>query len=118
MAKTIVFDFDGVIHSYSSGYQGAHTAADPIVPGMAEVIQQLRSDGYQVVVVSSRCITDLGKQAVVQYLDKYNIEVDDIRSDKPPAICYVDDRAVCFKGDTTNLVNDIKSFTSWVEVKS
>ena len=109
MAKTIVFDFDGVIHSYSSGYQGAHTA---------EVIQQLRSDGYQVVVVSSRCITDLGKQAVVQYLDKYNIEVDDIRSDKPPAICYVDDRAVCFKGDTTNLVNDIKSFTSWVEVKS
>lgn len=33
---TVVFDFDGVIHSYTSGWQGEGVANDPIVPGMAE----------------------------------------------------------------------------------
>ena len=33
--KTVVFDFDGVIHSYKSGWQGSATIIpDPPVPGI------------------------------------------------------------------------------------
>ncbi len=31
---TVVFDFDGVIHSYTSGWQGEGVANDPITPGI------------------------------------------------------------------------------------
>ena len=32
--KTVVFDFDGVVHSYTSGWQGEDTIPDPPVPGI------------------------------------------------------------------------------------
>jgi hypothetical protein len=38
---TVVFDFDGVIHSYTSGWQGEGVANDPIVPGMAEELKRI-----------------------------------------------------------------------------
>lgn len=34
--QTVVFDFDGVIHSYTSGWHGACVADDPVVPGIRE----------------------------------------------------------------------------------
>lgn len=52
---TVVFDFDGVIHSYTSGWQGEGVANDPIVPGMAEELKRIYTSGYKVVVVSTRC---------------------------------------------------------------
>ena len=43
---TIVFDFDGVIHSYTSGWKGENVIPDPPVPGIKEVIDDLKSEGY------------------------------------------------------------------------
>ena len=42
---TVSFDFDGVIHSYRSGWKGAAVIPDPPVEGIKEVIEQLISDG-------------------------------------------------------------------------
>ena len=47
---TVVFDLDGVIHSYTSGWKGASEIPDPPVPGMRKVIDELRERGYKVVV--------------------------------------------------------------------
>ena len=52
---TVVFDFDGVIHSYTSGWQGEGVANDPITPGMAEELKRSHDAGYKVVVESTRC---------------------------------------------------------------
>lgn len=41
---TVSFDFDGVIHSYRSGWKGAAVIPDPPVEGIKEVIEQLISD--------------------------------------------------------------------------
>ena len=61
---TVVFDLDGVIHSYTSGWKGASEIPDPPVPGMRKVIDELRERGYKVVVVSTRCIGPEGMGAV------------------------------------------------------
>ena len=67
---TVVFDFDGVLHSYVSGWRGATEMPDPPVPGMREVIDELRERGYKVVVVSTRCIGPEGMGAVKRYLKR------------------------------------------------
>lgn len=92
---TVVFDFDGVIHSYKSGWRGPENIPDPVVPGIADAIKNLRDLDYRVVVVSTRCSTPEGMGAVRYYLKKNEITVDDVLMEKPPALCYIDDRAIC-----------------------
>ena len=41
--KTVVFDFDGVVHGYTSGWQGEDTIPDPPVPGIKEAIEEIRA---------------------------------------------------------------------------
>ena len=112
-SKTVVFDFDGVIHSYISGWKGADCIPDPPVPGIWDAIDEIRRAGYEVVVVSTRCATHKGRRAVVDWLQKYKIEVDGVKADKPPAICYIDDRAICFDGHPETLIYKIRSFRPW-----
>lgn len=113
--KTVVFDFDGVIHSYISGWQGTDVANDPIVEGIKELIEELRADNYEVVVVSTRCQTVDGRDCIFDYLDKYGVVVDGIKATKPPAVCYIDDRAIQFKGDCNGLADQIRNFEPWNE---
>ena len=72
---TVVFDFDGVIHSYRSGWKGPGITPDPVVPGIAEAIEELRAGGYRVIVVSTRCADPEGKAAVESYLTANGILV-------------------------------------------
>ncbi len=113
MAQTVVFDFDGVIHSYKSGWQGADVIPDPIVPGVKESIDEIRQAGYKVVVVSTRCATERGMAAIYAYLERNGVVVDDVSAEKPPAIVYIDDRAICFDGKPETLLDKIKGFQPW-----
>lgn len=110
--KTVVFDFDGVIHSYSSGWQGETVILDPPVPGIKEAIADIMED-YIVVVVSTRCATEEGKAAIEAWLHKHGIEVDKVTKEKPPAVVYIDDRAICFDGNAASLKGKIKNFEPW-----
>lgn len=110
---TIVFDFDGVIHSYISSWKGPEVIPDPPVNGIKEAIDDIRKAGYKVIVVSSRCEVQEGMDAINNYLEKYGIEVDGIQATKPAAIAYIDDRAICFDGDAGSLLGKIKSFKPW-----
>lgn len=115
MAKTVVFDFDGVIHSYISGWKGENVIPDPPVPGITEAIRSIREAGYEVIVVSTRCKSGAGMGAILRYLEKNGIEVDSVMAEKPPAICYIDDRAICFDGHAESLLDKVTGFKSWVE---
>ena len=111
--KTVVFDFDGVIHSYKSGWQGENIIPDSPVDGIKEAIEEIRKSGYEVIVVSTRCACYEGKVAIFEWLKKYGIVVDDVCKEKPPAICYIDDRAICFDGKPDTLLDKIKLFKPW-----
>lgn len=113
MKKTVVFDFDGVIHSYRSGWQGEAIIPDPPVDGIAEAIGNIRAAGYEVIVVSMRCAVPCGRIAVARWLDAHGIKVDGVQETKPPAIAYIDDRAICFDGNTQTLLQRIVNFVPW-----
>ena len=115
MKKTVVFDFDGVIHSYTSGWQGEDIIPDPPVCGIKEAITDIREEGYEVVVVSVRCATYGGMIAIKEYLRDNGIIVDKILREKPPALVYIDDRAICFDGNPDELLNKINLFKPWYE---
>ena len=112
--KTIAFDFDGVIHRYSKGWQDGDIYDEP-VEGIGIVIDQLRLAGYQVVIYSTRCATEEGIVAMTDWLNEYNIKVDGFYTEKPPAIIYVDDRAINFNGNCEKLIKDIQNFKPWTE---
>lgn len=113
MAKRILFDFDGVIHSYTSGWKGAENIPDPPVEGIKELFDKLHAEGYEIVVFSTRAETTAGIGAIIKYLHDNEIDVDRITSQKLPAIVCVDDRAICFTGDTTDLLDKIINFQPW-----
>jgi hypothetical protein len=107
--RTICLDFDGVLHSYRSGWRGAAVIPDPPIHGTRESIARLREQ-YRVVVYSARCRTPEGLQAVEMWLLKHDIQVDEVCDYKPPALVYVDDRAIRFRGDWDQLMTEIKEF--------
>jgi phosphoglycolate phosphatase-like HAD superfamily hydrolase len=110
---TIILDFDGVINSYESGWRGVTNIPDEPVEGVNEAIQELRKK-FKVVVHSSRCHQKGGMDAIKDYLQKYNIEVDEVVENKVPAVVQVDDRAITFKGEwNKDLIDSIKNFKPW-----
>ncbi len=113
MKKTVVFDFDGVIHSYTSGWVKEDIIPDPPVPGIKEAIVSMRDAGYEIVIVSTRCASYEGMVAIHEWLKKHKITVDDVCKEKPPAICYIDDRAICFDGHPEALFEKVQNFKPW-----
>ena len=107
--KTVCLDFDGVIHSYRSGWQGSSVIADPPVHRTREAILRLRKR-YRVVVHSARCADEQGVEAIRNWLKKHDIQVDEVCRFKPPAFAYVDDRAVPFSGDWDEAIAAINQF--------
>jgi hypothetical protein len=107
--RTICLDFDGVLHSYRSGWCGAEVIPDPPIHGTREAIARLREQ-YRVAILSSRCHTAEGRKAVVNWLAHHNIEVDEVCEHKPPAHVYVDDRAVRFHGNWDDVLDEIRQF--------
>lgn len=113
---TVIFDFDGVINSYTSGWTGADSTPDPPVEGIKDAIAQIRRY-YRVVVVSSRCYQPGGVEAIRTWLAKNGIDVDDVTDEKPPAKVIIDDRAITFDGDAAGLLEKINTFQPWTKRK-
>lgn len=106
MKQTIVLDFDGVVHSYESGWCGADVIPDRPTRGAKEAIAKLR-ETYTVVIVSSRCHQPGGIFAIEQWLQLHGIVVDSVTNDKPPHIVVVDDRGFRFEGDWDAVIQGI-----------
>lgn len=117
--KTVVFDFDGVIHRYSKGWQDGSIYDKP-TEGIYEVLGQLKQKNYEIVIVSTRCSTDEGMQEINDWLERYGLNglIDKVCKEKPPAMVYVDDRAIKFDGNNIgSLVSQIENFKTWQQIE-
>ncbi len=112
--KSICLDFDGVINSYKSGWQGETIIPDPLVLDTKAAIDRLRKEGWRVLVYSTRCKTAKGREAIRKYLRENGIFVDEICTDKPTALIYVDDRGLKFNGEWSQTLREIATYKNWL----
>jgi hypothetical protein len=103
----IAVDFDGVIHTYSRGFDDGSIYDGPM-PGVIEALTFLK-EKYYIYIFSNRSGTPEGKVAIEEFLQANRIPFDEVSMTKPPAKFYIDDRAVRFKNWTQTL-DDIEKF--------
>lgn len=112
MAKTIAFDFDGVISSYD-GWKGFDVFGEPNKE-VIECMWRLKEEGKYIIIFTTRPAT----QKMADWLNANNVPYDEINrnkhnpqmtSCKPVYECFVDDRAVNYSGqDKEALLKNIK----------
>lgn len=104
----LCMDFDGVIHSYTSGWKGIDKIPDPPVNGALEFLPEAMNY-FNVCIYSSRSKEDAGVLAMQNWLNKHLCPGrKPINSDwwthiefpiqKPSAFLTIDDRAIQFDG--------------------
>lgn len=98
--RTFCIDFDGVLHSYTSGWQGAEEIPDPPTPGAQMFVEELLAAGWEVIVCSTRAETRAGAQAIQDWWAANGFPGGDVvvAHGKPPALVYLDDRGLRFEG--------------------
>lgn len=107
----ICVDLDGVLNDYD-GWKGAEYFHPPR-PGAEQFLRELNDRGFQVVVFTVRWAPH-----VERWLAEHGLAhlVSAITDRKPPAFAYVDDRAICFRGDFRAALEQIASFKAhWEE---
>lgn len=99
---TILVDFDGVLHSYTSGWQGAHLIPDPPVEGAIEWLNAMLDTGqFDLCIYSSRSKFPEGVEAMKAWLTHRGFaRVNELQfpTEKPAAYLTIDDRCICFRG--------------------
>lgn len=125
MKPILSLDFDGVLHSYTSGWKGAAVVTDPPVDGMVSFLLEAVKH-FDVCVFSSRSLepggivamrgwllrwasVELGKHAAENLLKEIRFPIQ-----KPPAFVGLDDKVITFKG-TWPTVESLKRFRAWNE---
>lgn len=103
----LCLDFDGVIHSYSSGWKGVDKIPDPPVPGIFEWLEAALIY-FEVHVYSSRSISPGGRKAMYEYIQHHAGRDSTLAgrvvyaAEKPRAFLTIDDRCICFDGKWSN----------------
>jgi hypothetical protein len=101
--RTIAVDFDGVIHRYSKGWRDG-SIYDPPVDGACEALARIHAR-YIVVIFTTRVNPGMRgaesqMEAILAWLAEHGFRrgehFDEITHVKPPALAYIDDRAVRF----------------------
>lgn len=106
--KTVAVDFDGVLNNYH-GYIPDELGT--IRVGAKEFLEELCSK-YTVIIYSTRNSSDIIHWLKKYHLDKY---VETVTNKKPPAVAYIDDRAIRFNGDYEQCLADFTEEAYWQE---
>lgn len=110
----LCIDIDGTLCELKQSYQ---TYADVLpLPGAVEKLKALRQAGHYIILATARhmktCDANVGMviarqgKVLLQWLEDYDIEFDEIWFGKPNADIYIDDRGYRFAGDWNDITLD------------
>jgi hypothetical protein len=123
----LAIDFDGVLHSYKSGWMGPRNIPDPPVPGAIEWLRSLLFDqrdpftdrfkDFDVCIFSSRsryfgAISAMKRWLLQNGLQPGELEAIRFPRLKPPAFLIIDDRCLTFSGNFPS-IQQMLQFKSW-----
>lgn len=120
---TIAVDFDGVLHSYTSGWTGQLDIADPPVPGAFAWLTRVVAH-YEVVIYSARLNPRGTPLPVVigafrAWFRRHGLPEETLEKlhfwteiGKPMALVYVDDRGYRFEGHFPE-PSEIRAMVPW-----
>lgn len=99
---TLAVDFDGVLHNYDGRWKGHSSIEGEPVDGAIAWLREIL-DEFDVVIHTTRGATVLGQNAVLTWLERAGLELElyptlHVTDEKPPALAYLDDRALRFQG--------------------
>ncbi|HZT39725.1 MAG TPA: haloacid dehalogenase-like hydrolase [Bryobacteraceae bacterium] len=103
--RTVCVDLDGVLNAFDQ-WRGPEFFHPPR-EGAREFLAALKGQDFKVVVLTCRW-----HEWVAKWLREHGLAefVDEITDRKPPAHVYVDDRAICFRGDFDQTLQAIQNF--------
>jgi hypothetical protein len=119
----LLLDFDGVLHSYKSGWQGVDVIPDPPVPGFDRFLAYA-IELFDVCVYNSRSKNIDGRRTMEAWLRRHLAAARGIApaleilqkvwfsTDKPAAFLTLDDRAVTFTGTWPDPA-ELRRFEPW-----
>lgn len=112
--RTFAFDFDGVLSEYDGVFKGDENVGEPR-PEVVKAIKTLKEHGHKILIYSTR-----STKVLKDYCKKHKIPIDYFNTNpqyqtgnpgKPVASVYVDDRALCYKGQNADeLVKQLLDF--------
>jgi hypothetical protein len=110
-APVACVDLNGVLDTYSGWKSPDHF--DPPAPGARRFLEALRERGFRIVIFTTRYADD-----VWRWLGQHGLAVlvNEVTDRKPPAHVFVDDRAICFRGDFDATLAEIDRFAAHWEV--
>src|SRR4030042_1183816 len=107
--NTVCVDFDGVLNDYR-GYKEGYVY--PLNKDGIAVVRKLKEIGFRVVILSSARLAGIERALHDAFLDDV---VDQITNVKVPAIAYIDDRAITFRGNFQETLEELLNFRTWWE---
>jgi hypothetical protein len=121
----LLLDFDGCIHSYTSGWQGVNIIPDPPVPGIFEWMEAALVH-FEIHVYSARSAELAGIHAMREYVRKHSGPNSTLATrlyftdKKSSCFITIDDRCVRFDGNWSDPRFDpqnLLQFIAWYQVK-
>jgi len=115
MKPILCLDFDGVLHSYTSGWQGIDVIPDPPVPDAKEFVEAAL-EHFRVAIYSGRSRDPRGIRAMISYLDDWDFPILELEFPvvKPAAFIALDDRTMLFEGNFPD-PQSLLDFKTWYE---
>lgn len=119
--KTVCIDLDGTLIHYEEWQGEEHFGL--LLPGASDATKILHEKGWYIIIYTTRA----NKSILTKFLSDNKIEFDAINENpyqpqnakggKPIADVYVDDRALCFKGNWQQTVKEITEFKPWEKME-
>ncbi|MBQ7287845.1 MAG: hypothetical protein IJW73_08810 [Candidatus Gastranaerophilales bacterium] len=105
---TILIDLDGVLNKYKGNYDNNMPEINKDAIKFLEKLH--KKEKYNLVLFTTRNLLTSAKWLIENKIDKYFSNITNI---KLPSVLLIDDRAICFKGDFDELLNEIEDFKVW-----